>query len=577
MSRKQLSRCIAVQSSSSAPVGRDVGNKLATACAVAALWSCWSPAAAQDPSTIIVPYSSSSNRTLGDAVNIAFPYNPLGRCVSYQAADLVWDTGGAISSEGKFDIALVEAEEKRTTNIGLGLQTAGKIKYGAFNANSSFDANFTKESFRHNQAKTITLKFTASADHGRRMIQNYKADSTAPLPAPDLVKYREICGTHFIRGERRASDLTILIRISTSSQTGKDALTTTLKKTIGGGVSLKAVSGEAGATFTTSYKSIIEYAKKAGDVSVDYRAHGGPGIAAAGTAAKVIDPADFPKLSEIASNVSNLFNQDNSGITGYVLHANTALGAPEISFDLARIEQIGALTRKLMMLNDATTRYDEVKAKNAAAYDKYFQKYGNIVNVARAELVQLINTCAAGGSCVPPAKDILQELNFLEDMFAKADVSLSCQYQPASSIRPVLSTPTVDPLVLESLSINVMGTSHHPDLIDFTSTNVIKLGVDNVIEDVTPRFSGFELSPPTKENQRRVFGTVYAENINPATAITYDNEARKFGIDTGDLQRRRDSILGSAFSIFAPGPNGLKISHDIGFPPRDNCPVIRTQ
>lgn len=577
MSGKQLSRCAAGQHSASMPGARSAGNKVAATCVAVALCSCSLPASAQDPSTIIVPYSSSSNRTLGDAVNIAFPYNPLGRCVSYQTADLVWDAGGAISSEGKIDIVLVDEDEKRTTNIGLGLQTSGKIKYGAFSANSSFDADLTTESFRYNQAKTVTLKFTASADYGRRIIQNYSADSKAPSPTSDLIKYREICGTHFIRGERRASDLTILIKIGTSSQSSKDALTATLKKTIGGGVSLKAVSGEAGSTFTASYKSIIEYAKKAGTVSVDYRAHGGPGIQAAGVATKAIDPSDFAKLSDVASNVSSLFDQNNSGITGYVLQANTALGAPGVSFDVARIEQVGALTRKLLMLNDAASRYDDIKTKNPAAYDKYFQTYGKLVNVARSELVQLINSCAAGGSCAPPAKDILQEMSFLEDMFAKADVSLSCQYQPATSLLPVISTPTIDPLVLESVSINLTGTSYHPDLIDFTSTNVIKLGVDNMIEDVTARFSGFALSQPTKDNHKRVFGTLYAENIKSATAMTYDNETRKYIIDAGELQRRRDSILGSAFSVFAPGPSGVKISHDIGFPPRDNCPLIRPQ
>lgn len=576
MSRKQLSRCTVVQSSASRSTCYSNIN-LAVAFVAVALCSCLGPVWAQDPSTIIVPYSSSSNRTLGDAVNIAFPYDPLGRCITYQAADLVWDAGGAISSEGKIDIASVDEEEKRVTNIGLGLQASGKIKYGAFNANSSFDVDLTTESFRYNQAKTITIKFTASADYGRRIIQNYNADSKAPSPTSELAKYREICGTHFIRGERRASDLTILIRIGTSSQSSKDAMTATLKRAIGGGVSLKAVSGEAGSTFTASYKSIIEYARKAGTVSVDYRAHGGPGIQAAGVATKAIDPSDFAKLSDVASNVSSLFDQNNSGITGYVLQANTALGAPGISFDVARIEQIGALTRKLIMLNDAASRYNDIKVKNQAAYDKYFQTYGNLVNVARSELVQLINTCAAGGSCAPPAKDILQDLGFIEDMFAKADVSLSCQYQPATSLLPVISTPTIDPLVLESVSINVTGTSRHPDLIDFTSTNVIKLGIDNMIEDVTGRFSGFTLSQPAKDNQKRVFGTLYAENIKPATAMMYDNETRKYIIDAGELRRRRDSILGSAFSVFAPGPNGVKISHDIGFPPREDCPVMRAQ
>jgi hypothetical protein len=362
-----------------------------------------------------------------------------------------------------------------------------------------------------------------------------------------------------------------------SSQQGKDSLVTHLTQALGGGVSLKAVSGEAGSKFTASYQSIIEFAKKAANVSVEYHAHGGPGISAAGAAAQIVDPSDFAKLSSITSNVSSLFTQKNAGITGYVLMPNTALGAAPVTFDVGRIEQIGALTRKLMMLNDAASRYTDLKAKNPDAYNKYFQTYGNTVDVARAELVQLINACAAAGSCAPPAKDILQGLNFLEDMFTKGDAALSCQYQPASTILPVLSTPTNDPKVLESISINLTATSHDPDLIDFTSTHVIKLGPDNSVTDYTaPQFSGFSFSQPAN-NEKRAFGTIYSENIKPATAITYDNSSRSFNIDSGELQRRRDNIIGSAFSLYAPGPNGVKVSYDVGFPPRSNCPVVQQQ
>ncbi|MBB3399714.1 hypothetical protein [Rhizobium sp. BK060] len=543
----------------------------------ATLCSCSAAAADIDPTTITVPYSSASNRTLGDAVSIAFPYNPLGRCVIYENDGVKWDTGGAISSEGKIAIASKSDEEKRTTDVALGFQTTGKIDAGIFNANSKYDTDITVDSFKQNASNTVTLEFSANADYGRLMIQEYKKNADAPVPATDLDTFRKRCGTHFIRGERRGSELTILIRIGTSSVQGKDALTARLSQTLGGGVSLKAITGEAGSTFTASYKSIIEYAKKAGNVSIEYHARGGPGIAAAGASAKLIDPADFSKLSEITANVSALFTQENSAITSYLLQANTALGAPDVMFDVARVEQIGTLTRKLMMLSEAADRYSELNGKYPDAYAKYFHAYGDKVNIARSQLVQLINTCAAGGSCAPPANDILATLKFLEDLFVTADVSLSCQYQPATSVLPVLNTPTTDPLILESVSINLLGTSQNPDLIDFSSTHVVRLTPDNEIVDETPRFSGFSLSQPDANNRRRAFGTVYSENIQPRAALRYDAAARKYIVDQSELQKRRDDILGSAFSVYAPGPNGIKASFDAGFPPRQGCPVMKAE
>jgi hypothetical protein len=292
-------------------------------------------------------------------------------------------------------------------------------------------------------------------------------------------------------------------------------------------------------------------------------------------AAKLVDPSDLAKLSEIVSNVSSSFTQDNSGITGYVLLPDTSLGAPDVTFDLGRVEQIGQLTRKLIMLSDAANRYEGVKSRFPEVYATYFQTYADKVNLVRSQLVQLINTCAAGGGCTPPADDILHKLDFLEDMFSKADLSLSCQYQPASSLLPVVGSPLTDPDILESVSINPIATSHNPDLIDFTSTHVVRLTPDNNIDDVSPGFSGFSLSGPNPAKERRVFGTIYSENIHPMTAITYDNSVRQFIVDNAELQKRRDKILGSAFSLYAPGPGGMNVSYGAGYPPRGGCPPVK--
>ena len=276
---------------------------------------------------------------------------------------------------------------------------------------------------------------------------------------------------------------------------------------------------------------------------MEYSARGGPGIAAAGAAAKLVDPSDFIKLSEITSNVSSLFTQDNSGITSYILLANTALGGPTELFDSNRVEQVGALTRRLVMLNDASNRYKDFKEKNPDAYGVYFKSYADQVNIARSQLIEIINDCASGGSCAPPSDNILYDLKFVEDLFAEVDVSLSCQYQPATKIYPVLTAPVTDPMVLESVSINIVGKSLNPELIDFTSTNIARLTPDNKAVDETERFSGLSLSDADPKGGRRVFGTIYSENLAAQELIKYDAQTRMYIVDTADLQRRRNYIL----------------------------------
>src|SRR5689334_17219445 len=108
-------------------------------------------------------------------------------------------------------------------------------------------------------------------------------------------------------------------------------------------------------------------------------------------------------------------------------------------------------------------------------------------------------------------------------MFYNAQVTLSCQYQRASSLVPPITPPIVDPMVLESMTIDLSARSHNPDLVDFSSTHIIRLLPDNQIKDNSSEFSGFSFSQPQSGGERRVFGTIYSENIKPSTAITYDS------------------------------------------------------
>ena len=529
----------------------------------------------QDASTITVPYSAGGNRTLGDAVNIVFPHEAIGRCVSYDAADVKWDTGGAISSIGTVEIAQVSNEEKRTTNVSLGYQASAKAKAGILSANSKFDTSISTESFSHDADNSITLVFSASADYGRRMIEDYALKSSVPDPKVDPESFRKACGTHFIRGQRRTSDLTIMVRITSATRAGKDALTLRLSQTLGGGVSLKAVTGEAGATFTSTYGSILEYARKTGSIGIEYNATGGPGISAAGASAKAVDPTDFTKLGEIASSVSSLFTQENSNVVEYILQSNTAFGADPEQFDIERIETIGEMTRHLLMLNDARGRYQELADSDPGVFKDYFSDYSRVVDIARADVVGRIQVCAAGGECVKPDDDALSSLHFLEKMFLEAEVSISCQYQPASGILPIVFSPAVVPQVLESISINVRGVTPTPDLVDFSSSQVVRLTPEMLIEDVSTGFSGFAISDLDEKGQATVFGTVYSKNILPASALSFDAQQGRYVVDNSELQRRRDAVLDSAYSIFAPGPNGLKVAFDVGFPPRQDCPISK--
>jgi len=532
------------------------------------------PASAQvDPSEITIPYSSSGSQTIGDAVNIEFPSSALGRCVEYQDGDVKWDTNGAIASDGIIDIISNYSKQRQEGDLDLGYKTTAKVAAGVFNANSTTEASYKTTKVRDDEDRSVTIEFHSYADYGRRMIQNYKVKPGSPSPAPDLPAYRSMCGTHFIRGQQRFSELAILVEIKTSTKSGKDALTAALNQTIGGGVSLKAVSASGTAFLNANYKSIIDFAQSSGNVHVEYRAQGGPGIKAAGESSKIVDPTDIVKLSQIASNVSSLFDQNNSSITGYVLQSDTALGAPSYTFDADRVRRIGSLTRVLIKVNDAASRYTELKAKNPNAYNKYFAAQDSALSALKASLVDKIKICASGAACTNLTGDVLENYSFLEDMLQNPVVSISCQYQPAKDLLSAGAGASNNPKLLESISVNVIASVEHYDLIDFTSLKVERLDPAFQASDVTSGFSGFAFSSP-RGNSRRANGTIFSANIRPAEVLKYDPATNRYSTDQIEFMRRREQILGSVFSLSAVGPSGYKVSYETGYPPRQDCPLI---
>ena len=227
------------------------------------------------------------------------------------------------------------------------------------------------------------------------------------------------------------------------------------------------------------------------------------------------------------------------------------------------------------MLTDALHRYDNVKNQDANVFNVYFENYRNAANVARAAVVTQINKCANGGDCSSPASDLIDKFIYPQDMFKTASLTISCSYQKASDLLSISPPPTGDPSILETISIDLHGLAHNQKLIDFQSLHIARLDSEIAISDVTSRFSGFSWSDPDAKSEQRAFGTIYSENLKPKSRVSYSVDTKQFSIDTDALGKARDRVLGSTFSLYAPGPIGAKASYDTGLPPRDNCPLTK--
>ena len=526
------------------------------------------------PGEITIPYSATGNKTVGDSINIEFPATALGRCVTYDTSAMKWDTAGAISSNGTIEILSDYTMDKSAIDLDLGIKTAGEIKAGTFNANTSLDASYKSSRIRSNEERTISIVFHAFADYGRYLIENYSIKPGLPS-FQDIKAFRSACGTHFIRGQHRISELAIFVEILMSSKSGKDVLDASLTRTIGGGGTIAGITGSGSATLSAAYKSIIDFARESGTVRVDYRALGGPGIKAAGEAAKLTDPADLKKLSDTASTVSASFDQANSAVAEYILLSNTSLGAPPTDFDIERTRRIGSLTRVLIKANDAAQRYEAVRLKDPQIYAEYFGGQVQSLIALKASLIDKINACAAGRECTDVRGEILENYIFLEDLMTSPKATLSCQYQDSKSLVAGANNATNSPKVLDSMSINLEGLIDHYDVIDFTALRVTRLDSDFGLHDESAGFSGFSFSAPNRAGGRRAFGTIFSQSMKSRDLVHYDAAQRRILVDEIELTKRREAVLQSALTLSAPGPVGYKTSYTIGYMPRAGCPLTR--
>ena len=533
-------------------------------------------ALAADSSTITLPYDPGSTTTLGDSIDISFPSNTLGQCVSYEVSDIVWDTEGATAAVSDYEIVTRYSQLKSETNLKLGYKTTSQIKAGIFDANSDVDIRNDILSVRDDEDTSITLIFFARADYGRRLIRNYTIkDSAQQWLDSSPTTFLTRCGTHFVRGEQRYSELAIAVHFTGLSRAGKDSLEATLKTVFGGGVKLDELSGSGSTTIEAQYKKVVEFTRRSARIHVTARAIGGAGISSVGTSATGADPASLTTLASLVTTTSATFTQGNSGITNYLLNSNTILGAPARPFDAERVRRIGELTQYLTRINQALKRYDDYRTRVPAIYGQYFETEHGTLQVLKADIVGRIQTCVAGGACEAITANVLADYVFLEDMFSSGALSLSCSYRPARSF---LVSPSADapsgPLVLESVNVVLNGVMPHRNAVDLDSLRISRLGTDFEVEDVTAGFPGLSLSEPNALGARKVVGAIFHRNLKPADLVSYNAATRAYRVQELALGQRREQVLGSVFMLEAKASDGRGVSYNAGSPHREDCPLI---
>lgn len=527
-----------------------------------------------DGTALTIPYSVTTTPAVGTGVEISAPTAPMGECVTYQS--LTSDTAGAYKTEGELTILSSYEQQKRDIQLDLGYTTSAKVKAAVFDANVETKITGKFGDLTERESRSLVLMFSARSEHGRDVAINYslKPEFSALLTA-DPTEFRKRCGTHFIRAVRKVSDATIFVKISGLSESGKDSLQTTLQHTVGGGVKLAKIGGEASSTLTADYRKVIEFAKKSGRVEAKAFAMGGPGPGSVASALESVtaDPGDLGKIALAITNASSQFTAANAAPWEYLLVPYTVFGAPPVQFDQSLMIKVGKLTEQLSRVNGAIRQVDGYRTAIPDRFETYFGPMRAKLQTLQAALASRITTCVNGGSCEGSESDQLADFVFLGDVFSKSSTVGACSFQKASALLHRGGAST-NPRILDSISVNLTATAPYYDLLDFSSAKLLRLKPDFTTEDVTSAFSGFAVSRPTGSRHKRLFGTVYYKNLRAAELLSVDPQTKAIVVDLPALSDRREEILRSMYIVEVSGPGGARYSFNLGFPDRQQCNAL---
>lgn len=532
--------------------------------------------AVAEPGELTIPYSPRGSVGLGDGLDIDFPAQAKAPCISYEDSGVKWDSAGAI--ETKYQLQLVSSSEqiKVTENINLAYEAKVNASAGLFSADGETTFTGRYSLFRSQESKSLALVLTAQATYGRRLIGKYDlANQYKEIIKGNPNGFRRLCGTHFARGEVRRSSVSVVITITNLSESSKRTLETTFTQAMGGKGSIESISFGGNTKLTASIGRIIELAKTFGSVSVDFYARGGQGISTAAAAAKASDPSDIAKLADIIESVSKSFTQDNSAPTEYLLVPFTVFGAPEMKFDQARYEILGSLYAKLVRVEGSVETMKVYETKLPAMFHAHFA--GQLVKLQglRLALITAIDRCAKEYACEDKfmyPKDIY----FLEDVFIAPEQQISCSYQDVTSVGGNPVPPQLRATMLDGLSVNLRAEIRVRDFFDFTRIQVFRIGPDLGVEEVTSGFSGLSFSDPDANGIRRVFGTIHYVRLDYIRESSIDPVNKTLRVNDKPLQSKRDMTLRSMYAVVLPGPNGVMVTVNLGFPRIVECPIVRS-
>ena len=524
--------------------------------------------------TILLPYDSQGAFALGDGFDLNGLSGPRGNCIELKNEDIKKDVPRG-TSEIRVSISVVknidDLETKLNRSFSVEASLSGNyLKFARGEAHTSLSRTYG--GFLKDIKSSLIISIRIVADHGRTWLDYRLRPEMRQLISNDhLDRFREKCGSHFVRAVRRESALDYDVIVTGLSRTTKDMLAREASTKFEAQGGSGNISSSAHGSVQHSLRSFVAVARHFGKISVEARLVGAPSIAILARTLPKSDVTDAKSVDELFSNWDKVVE----GFQG-------SEGAPR-EFILVRYDELpphpqadrkfvflGEVAKRLMLVEQLLREYESFRKNEAEElWDIYFGSRHKNLKALRDRLIGEYDNCALQDKC--DAGSLPDEVvgSTIDDVLYNGKLKATCGWEFEAQ---VAGRPTA---VLSDMVIYWHGWMNFPKFVDWGATVAFRIDASGKRHDMEEFEPHFDMSVHRPEGN--------AEWHGPDRAIIQflyrslgEGEVLRGGVvNHAFLREQQAALRKSQFGIVFHFPSGRVVAQNLGLPDFSQCERTR--
>ena len=550
-------------------------------CGIAAFWLLLMPVAAEihdSRKTLLIAYDSRSPFALGDGVDITNLASPRKNCIALEASAKGEDAPNG-TSEIHASISVIknmdDLEAKLDRSLSLEASLSGSyLKFAKGKAQTNLSRTYSR--FLREVRSSLMLSIRVVADHGRTWLDyRLRPEAQQLITENRLEDFRQMCGSHFIRAERRESALEYDVIVTGLARETKDMLAKEASASFEAKGGLGKISASTRGSVQDSLKSFVGVARHFGKVSINARLVGAPSIATLAPALTKVDVTDPASLNELFSSWSKVLEgfQGSKGVARdfILLKYNELSGFDQTD---EKFVFLGEITKKLMLVEQLLQDYTSYReSEGEELWDIYFKGKAESLETLRDRLIAEYTKCSSLDECA--VERLPSDVGGLsiEEVLYNGKLKASCGWGFDAKVagKPVS--------VLSDIAVYWHGWMNFPNFVDREATKAFRIDASGERHALSPFVYGEDMSVDPNVLREPTDPTAFKRQ-GPGRAII-QFEHRSFGegeVVRGNiiyhdfLDRQRTALAKSQFGVEFHFPSGRVVSQTLGYPDFRQCP-----